>query len=182
MASAFLMASSMGMAQAQSSGDEATAQQGQRMAQSQQGERMMQQGMQRGQRMMQEGMQRGQRMSQRGMQRGQRGYGRYRDGRPGMMRQHRRVGDGMGMMQGMGHGVMMQVLFAIMDADGDGALSLEEVQEAHARIFAHMDADGDGLVTKEEIRAFFRAGMPRRGWGAWDGPDDSDNDMDDSDE
>jgi hypothetical protein len=173
MASAFLMASSMGMAQAQSSGDEETMQRGQGM---------MQQGMQRGQRMMQQGMQRGQRMSQPGMQRGQRGYGRYRDGRPGMMRHYRRGGDGMGMMQGMGHGAMMQVLFAIMDADGDGALSLEEVQEAHARIFAHMDADGDGQVTKEEIRAFFRAGMPRRGWGAWDGPDDSNDDMDDSDE
>jgi hypothetical protein len=111
-ASAFILASSMGLAQAQSSGDEATAQQGQRMAQSQQGERMMQQGMQRGQRMMQQGMQRGQRMSQQGMQRGQRGYGRYRDGRPGMTRQHRRGGDGMGMMgHGMGHGAMMQMMF-----------------------------------------------------------------------
>ncbi|HUF86930.1 MAG TPA: EF-hand domain-containing protein [Thermohalobaculum sp.] len=55
----------------------------------------------------------------------------------------------------LGHGTMMRILFAIMDADGDGAVSLAEVQEIHARIFAHMDADGDGKVTPDEISDFF---------------------------
>jgi Ca2+-binding EF-hand superfamily protein len=67
---------------------------------------------------------------------------------PGMMGQR---GPRMGMM---GHGGMMRAMFAIMDADGDGALSREEFQQAHGRIFNHMDADGDGQVTLEEMRAF----------------------------
>ncbi|MFW6028198.1 MAG: DUF305 domain-containing protein [bacterium] len=41
-----------------------------------------------------------------------------------------------------------------MDADGDGALSREEFQEAHGRIFNHMDAGGDGQLTFEEMRGF----------------------------
>jgi hypothetical protein len=49
---------------------------------------------------------------------------------------------------------------AVMDADGDGALSLEEVQEAHARIFNHVDADDDGRVTPEEMQAFFHGTPP----------------------
>jgi Ca2+-binding EF-hand superfamily protein len=67
---------------------------------------------------------------------------------PGMMGQR---GPRMGMM---GHGGMMRAMFAIMDADGDGALSREEFQEAHGRIFNHMDADGDGQVTLEEMQGF----------------------------
>ena len=70
---------------------------------------------------------------------------------PGMMRQR---GPRMGMM---GHGAMMRAMFAIMDADGDGALSREEFREAHDRIFNHMDADGDGRVTLEEIQGFMHA-------------------------
>jgi|SRR5690625_5247857 len=56
----------------------------------------------------------------------------------------------------MARGPMPQILFAVMDADGDGTLSLEELQDALARIFNHMDADDDGRVTPEEIRSFFR--------------------------
>jgi Ca2+-binding EF-hand superfamily protein len=67
---------------------------------------------------------------------------------PGMMGQ---PGPRMGMM---GRGGMMRAMFAIMDADGDGALSREEFQEAHGRIFNHMDSDGDGQVTLEEMQAF----------------------------
>jgi Ca2+-binding EF-hand superfamily protein len=72
---------------------------------------------------------------------------------------------GMGGMEGnrgprmgmMGHGgMMMRVMFSVMDTDGDGALSLDEVQEAHARIFKHVDADNDGRVTLEEMQAFMR--------------------------
>lgn len=55
-----------------------------------------------------------------------------------------------------GHGGIMRIIFAMMDTDGDGALALQEVQDAHARIFKHMDADDNGKVTPEEIAAFFR--------------------------
>jgi Ca2+-binding EF-hand superfamily protein len=75
----------------------------------------------------------------------------------GMMGQR---GPGMGMM---GRGGMMRAMFAIMDADGDGALSREEFQEAHGRIFNHMDADGEGQVTPEEMQAFMGgSAMPSR--------------------
>ncbi len=67
---------------------------------------------------------------------------------PGMMNQR---GPRMGMMGGGG---MMRALFAIMDADGDGALSRQEFEDAHGRIFSHMDAGGDGQVTLDELRAF----------------------------
>jgi Ca2+-binding EF-hand superfamily protein len=104
-----------------------------------------------GQGMMGQGMM-GQGMTPEMMQMMQQMMGQ-RQGRmgPGMMRQR---GPRMGMM---GHGGMMRAMFAIMDADGDGALSREEFQEAHDRIFNHMDADGDGRVTLEEIQGFMHA-------------------------
>ena len=73
-------------------------------------------------------------------------------GQPGMM--------GSGMMRHepmMGrHGHMMKVMFAIADADGDGALSFEEVTVIHKRIFDSVDADNDGKVTVDEVQAFMR--------------------------
>ena len=87
-------------------------------------------------------------------------YHRYHDG---MM--------GGGMMGGgmMGRGMMgqgyarcmmgpmaMRIIFSLMDANGDGKLSLEEFQAAHERIFKAMDADHDGTVTLEEMQAFMR--------------------------
>jgi hypothetical protein len=66
---------------------------------------------------------------------------------PGMMRHER-------MMGRRGHA--MKVLFAIADADGDGALSFEEVTVIHKRIFDGVDADEDGKVTAEEVQAFLR--------------------------
>ena len=42
------------------------------------------------------------------------------------------------------------------DADGDGALSFEEVAAIHKRIFDGVDADRDGKVTPEEVQAFVR--------------------------
>jgi hypothetical protein len=76
---------------------------------------------------------------------------------------------GYGMRGMMGHGMgiggpgmtmrpgMMRMMVVIMDTDGDGALSLEEVQSVHARMFKAMDADKTGKVTLEEIQQFFRA-------------------------
>ncbi len=52
--------------------------------------------------------------------------------------------------------VMMKMMFAIADADGNGEVSLEEMQEIHARMFRAVDADGNGGVTQEEIRTFMR--------------------------
>ena len=59
------------------------------------------------------------------------------------------------MRAGMMHGVRMRMMFAIVDADGDGALSLAEIQDFHARIFRAVDENADGKVEMEEIEAFF---------------------------
>ena|SRR6266545_5069241 len=82
----------------------------------------------------------------------------------GMMPGQGMMGQGMMMPRGMamtGHGMMdrwmgMRLLMILMDTDGDGALSLEEVQSAHARIFKQVDADKNGKVALEEMQKFFR--------------------------
>jgi hypothetical protein len=74
--------------------------------------------------------------------------------------------DTMGHMCGgmMGHGMMghgmYRIMFALMDTDGDGTLSLEEFQAAHAKIFKAMDANNDGKLTSAEIEMFMRGGSP----------------------
>jgi len=60
-----------------------------------------------------------------------------------------------GMRSGMMHGAGMRMMFAIVDADSDGALSLAEVQDFHGRIFNSIDENGDGSVEMEEIESFF---------------------------
>jgi len=89
-------------------------------------------------------------------------------GRGGMMGHGVLTGHGMmggGMMGGgmMGHGrgggtapMMMRMIFSLMDADGDGKLSLQEFQAAHERIFKAMDTNKDGFVTLEEMQNFIR--------------------------
>jgi Ca2+-binding EF-hand superfamily protein len=65
----------------------------------------------------------------------------------------------------MGSGMMMRMIFTLMDSDGDGTLSLEEFQAAHARIFKGMDADKDGRLTMEEMQGFMqgsRRSVPRQ--------------------
>ena len=52
----------------------------------------------------------------------------------------------------------MRVIFALMDSDGDGTVSLQEFQAAHEKIFKAMDTDKDGTLTIEEIQAFMRGG------------------------
>jgi len=66
-------------------------------------------------------------------------------GRRGMM-------GGAGMMR---RGAAMRFIFALMDSDGDGTVSLQEFQAAQEKIFKAMDTDKDGTITLEEIRAFF---------------------------
>ena len=88
------------------------------------------------------------------------GFYRYH---PGMM------GGGMMGRGMMGHGqwrhgwqrgseiaapMMMRMIFSLMDADGDGKLTLQEFQAAHERIFKAMDPDHDGTVTFEEMQTF----------------------------
>ena len=81
----------------------------------------------------------------------------------GMMGHGGMMGCGMmgrgGMMGGggmMGRGAAMRFIFALMDSDGDGTISLQEFQAAHEKIFKGIDTDKDGTITLEEIRAFMR--------------------------
>jgi hypothetical protein len=102
------------------------------------------------------------------MGRGMMGDGMMGHGMGGMM-EH-----GMGGMMGRGMGVMgrgmmgrqimgpmmtplaMRMIFALMDGDGDGTVSLQEFQTAHERIFKAMDVNKDGVLTLEEIQGFMR--------------------------
>ena len=60
----------------------------------------------------------------------------------------------------MGHGMFKRMIFALMDTDGDGTISLEEFQTAHAKIFKAMDTNKDGKLTPAEIEAFMTGGSP----------------------
>ncbi|CAN7579282.1 EF-hand domain-containing protein [Mesorhizobium amorphae] len=55
----------------------------------------------------------------------------------------------------MMHGAGMRMMFATVDADGDGALSQNEVQDLVGRIFNAVDNNGDGNIDMEEIQTFF---------------------------
>jgi hypothetical protein len=56
-----------------------------------------------------------------------------------------------------GHGTVgLRIIFSLMDADGDGTVSLQEFQAAQERIFKAMDADHDGTLTLEEMQNFMR--------------------------
>lgn len=46
-------------------------------------------------------------------------------------------------------------VFAIMDADGDGASGAGEIQDFQERIFNAVDQNSDGSVESEDIQSFF---------------------------
>ena len=75
-------------------------------------------------------------------------------GMMGMMGRRGMMGSG-----SMHSGMMMRVLFAMMDSDGDGTVSLQEFQTAHERIFRAMDTNKDGVLTLEEIQDFMQGSM-----------------------
>lgn len=81
----------------------------------------------------------------------------------GMMR-HAMMGRGM-MRQHAMAAPFMRIIFALMDGDGNGTVSLQEFQTAHERIFKAMDANKDGALTLEEIQSFMtgqsRPGSPQ---------------------
>ena len=90
----------------------------------------------------------------------------------GTMRQGGMMGSGM--MGGHTHGmsdrliappIVFRLMFAMMDADGDGTISLQEFQAAHERIFNAMDSNKDGKLTLEEMQAFMHgtASYPQSG-------------------
>jgi hypothetical protein len=73
---------------------------------------------------------------------------------------HQRPGT-MGMPERVGHHrehsmVGLRIIFSLMDADGDGTVSLQEWQAAQERVFKAMDTDHDGTVTLGEMQAFFQ--------------------------
>jgi Ca2+-binding EF-hand superfamily protein len=68
---------------------------------------------------------------------------------------------GRGMMGPMMSPLAMRMIFALMDSDGDGTVSLQEFQTAHERIFKAMDANKDGVLTLEEIQGFMRGTSTR---------------------
>ncbi len=52
--------------------------------------------------------------------------------------------------------------FATLDADGDGALTREELQARGAERFAAQDSDGDGALSRAELLAGMSARMESR--------------------
>ena len=74
----------------------------------------------------------------------------------GMMGHGGMMGRGMMGQGGMMGPVIMRIIFALMDSDGDGTISLQEFQAAHERIFKAMDTNKDGRLTLEEMQVFMR--------------------------
>ncbi len=64
------------------------------------------------------------------------------------------------MMDGMMNSDMMVIM---LDADGDGSLSLAEFQGMHERMFGYLDANGDGTLDAGEMDAHHPAAMPHGG-------------------
>jgi hypothetical protein len=52
------------------------------------------------------------------------------------------------------HAPFMRIIFALMDSDGNGTVSLQDFQAAHERIFKSMDANKDGVLILDEMQSF----------------------------
>lgn len=50
--------------------------------------------------------------------------------------------------------IMLRIMFALIDTDSDGTISLQEFQAAHERIFKVVNTDKDGKIDLEEMQAF----------------------------
>jgi hypothetical protein len=92
---------------------------------------------------------------------GMMGHGTMRHCMRQCMAEEGMMGHGSGKHGMMGHGGMMRpfamrMIFALMDRDGDGTISLDEFRAAHESIFKAMDSDKDGTVTQEEMLDFMR--------------------------
>jgi len=90
------------------------------------------------------------------------GMGEDRPWRHRMMGEGGMMGHGMTGHRGMMNPLALRIIFALMDADGDGTISLEEFQAAHEKIFKAMDVDKDGTVSFEEMMNFLHgSGRPQ---------------------
>lgn len=85
-------------------------------------------------------------------------HGGWRGGHGGYERGDHMRGHMRGQMRGEGRGGRMRAeidrLFEEADADGDGAISLEELAADRAARFEAMDADASGGVDAEELVAY----------------------------
>ena len=66
------------------------------------------------------------------------------------------MGGGMMGGGGMGPPIMLRMMFALMDGDGDGTISLAEFQVAHERIFKAMDSNKDGRHPRRDASVYAR--------------------------
>ena len=100
---------------------------------------------------------------QQGTQAGQAQHGAQQVQPEGGMMGGRMMGRGMMDRQdrGAGAAIMMRMMFSLMDADGDGSISLQEFQAAHERIFRGMDQNKDGRLTMDEMQSFVGTGTGR---------------------
>ncbi|MBZ9673732.1 EF-hand domain-containing protein [Mesorhizobium sp. ES1-3] len=83
--------------------------------------------------------------------------GGYRGGRDrmGPRERDRMLEDRTRMGPRMMHGAAVRMMFAIVDANGDGSVSQSEIEDFVDRIFSAIDENGDGRVDMEEIQTFF---------------------------
>ena len=61
------------------------------------------------------------------------------------------MGGGMGPLA-----MMVPMMMAMADTNGDGALSAEEHQAVHNRMFNYLDSNKDGTLTPQEVQSALR--------------------------